>query len=246
MKAVSVSDVSKKFNIGFKKDQGALSRLISAVSDRGAKKEIQVLKNISFEVSTGEVFGLVGRNGSGKSTLLRIIAGIYCPDSGRVFANGRVDYLSGLNNGLSSKLTMKENIFLMGSLIGLNRKQISDRFDEIVEFSGLEDFVYTKVYQFSSGMLTRLGFSTTMHCLNFFQSDVLLLDEIFGSGGDIDFEEKAGKKMAEFINGGAAVILASHDLQTVKNYCHKVILLDKGEVIDSGSPEEVVKKYLNL
>lgn len=244
--SVKIVGVSKKFDIGFKKNESALAHLVSFVSGREAKREMEVLKNVSFEVLPGEITGLIGKNGSGKSTLLRIIAGIYRPDSGQVLASGRVDYLAGLSNGLKPKLTMKENIFLVGSMIGLSRKEIADRFDEIVEFSGLPDFVYTKVYQFSSGMLSRLGFSATIHCLKHCKPDVVLLDEVFGSGGDIDFEDKASKKMLEFIKSGSAVILASHSLSGIENYCDKVLQLDKGEVVAFGNPKEVVARYKGL
>lgn len=246
MKAVSVLDISKKFNIGSEKDQGALARLVSFASDCSAKKEIQVLRNVSLEIFPGEIFGLIGKNGSGKSTLLRIIASIYYPDSGQVFTTGRVDYLSGLNVGLNPRLTMKENIILMGSIIGLSRKEISGKFDEIVEFSELPEFVSTKVYKFSSGMVTRLQFSTFMHCLSCRRADVLLLDEVFDSGGDISFERKAAEKISEVVGAGAAVIMASHDLQIIKSYCTKVIRLEAGEIADQGKPKDVVEKYINL
>ncbi len=241
--SVEVVNVSKKFDIGFKKQEGALGRLVSTVSGREAKKELMVLRDISFEVKPGEIVGLIGKNGSGKSTLLRIIAGIYQPDSGQVLTQGRVDYLSGLNNGLNPRLTMEENIFLMGSIIGLNRQEISDKFDEIVEFSGLSNFISTKVYQFSSGMLTRLGFSTTMHCLSCCQPKVLLLDEVFGSGGDIDFEKKASKKMLEFMKSGAVVILASHNLNAISERCNRVLMLSCGKIAEQGKAGPVIEKY---
>lgn len=242
-KAVQVVGLSKKFNIGFKKNEGALSRLVSLISGKEIRKEIEVLKNIFFDVCSGEVVGVIGKNGSGKSTLLRIIAGIYEPNEGSVKTLGRVDYLSGFSNGLSMKLTMEENVYLMGSMMGLSQKDVRKKFKDIVEFSGLKDFVYTKVYQFSSGMVTRLAFSVAIHCLEHSSPDILLLDEVFGAGGDIDFEEKAQKKMAEFVRGGATVILASHNLKIVEENCGRVIQIDKGKIIEEGEPGRIISSY---
>ena len=242
-KNIWLDNVSKKFNIGFKKNQGALARLISFISGKESRKDLEVLKDISFYTYPGQIIGVIGRNGSGKSTLLRIIAGIYEPGEGCVRTIGRVHYLSGFNNGLSPKLTMEENIYLMGIMMGLSKNDVKKRFAEIVDFSGLKDFVYTKVYKFSSGMVTRLSFSVTIHCLKHSNPDILLLDEVFGAGGDIDFEGKAIEKMAEFIKGGATVILASHNLKIIKQYCNEVFWLDKGMIAAHGLPEYICEKY---
>lgn len=245
-KNIWLDNVSKKFNIGFKKNQGALARLISFVSGKESRKDLEVLKDISFCTYPGQIIGLIGRNGSGKSTLLRIIAGIYEPDQGYVKTVGRVNYVSGFGNGLSSKLTMEENIYLMGTMMGLSKIDIKKRFAEIVDFSGLKDFVYAKVYKFSSGMVIRLSFSVTIHCLEHSNPDILLLDEVFGAGGDIDFEDKAIQKMAEFIKGGATVLLASHGLKIVEEYCDEVMLLDNGKILQSGSPRKVIDDYKKM
>jgi len=242
-KNIWLDNVSKKFNIGFKKNQGALARLISFISGKESRKDLQVLKDISFCAYPGQIIGVIGRNGSGKSTLLRIIAGIYEPGEGCVKTVGSVHYLSGFNNGLSPKLTMEENIYLMGIMMGLSKNDVKKRFAEIVDFAGLKDFIYTKVYKFSSGMVTRLSFSVTIHCLKHSNPDILLLDEVFGAGGDIDFEDKAIEKMAEFIKGGATVILASHNLKIIKQYCNEVFWLDKGKIAAHGLPEYICEKY---
>mgnify|MGYP001334095104 CR=1 FL=1 len=245
-KSIELKNICKSFNIGFKKNNGALGQLVSFVSGRETRKELEVLNNISFAAYPGQVIGLIGKNGSGKSTLLRVIAGIYQADSGQIKTQGRVDYLSGLSNGLSQKLTMEENIYLMGSLMGLGQNDIKQKFDDIVEFSGLKDFLYTKVYQFSSGMVTRLAFSVTIHCLNYSKPDILLLDEVYGSGGDIDFEEKAIEKMKEFIKGGSTVILASHNLEIIKNYCDAVLILHNGKIFKNGKPSDVIDEYARM
>lgn len=242
-KSVQVINLKKKFNIGFKKSEGALARLVSFISGKEIRRELEVFNGISFDAHPGQIMGVIGKNGSGKSTLLRIIAGIYEPDGGRVATSGRVDYFSGFSSGLSPKMTMEENIYLMGSMLGLESKEVKKKFNEIVEFSGLKDFLYTKVYQFSSGMVTRLAFSATIYCLSHSKPDILLLDEVFGAGGDIDFEDKAIQKMAEFIKCGATVILASHNLNTIKEYCDRVIYIGNGKIIEEGEPIAVIESY---
>ncbi|KKQ21835.1 MAG: hypothetical protein US35_C0016G0009 [Parcubacteria group bacterium GW2011_GWA2_37_10] len=245
--AIKLSNVSKKFKIGCHKEQKtALAGIISFFSGKEAKKDFLALKNVSFSVRSGENLGIVGRNGSGKSTLLRILAGVYEPSSGEVTTKGNIVCLMGLGQGLSHKLTMRENIYLMGSVLGLSQRDIKIKFADIVDFSGLEKFLDTKIYQFSSGMVIRLNFSVMIHCLHYSKPDILLLDEVFGSGGDIDFEEKAIKKMEEFITGGATVVLASHDLDIIKKYCDRVIWLNEGEIFGAGNPQEIIFKYLSL
>jgi ABC-type polysaccharide/polyol phosphate transport system ATPase subunit len=194
-------------------------------------------------VYSGQVLGVIGKNGTGKSTLLRLIAGVYLPNGGEVKTDGKVVYLTGLHQGSSPKLTMAENIYLMGSVMGLSQKEIKNRFAEIVEFSGLEKFVDMKIYQFSTGMISRLNFSIIMHCVKHQSPDILLLDEVLSIGGDIDFKEKATKKMEELIKGGATVVLVSHDLETIKKYCDRVICLESGVITKEGLPIEIVSEY---
>ena len=139
---------------------------------------------------------------------------------------------------------MRNNIYLIGSIMGLSRKEVKKRFQEIVSFAELEDFVDTKVYQFSYGMLNRLCFSTTIHFLKHKNPDILLLDEVFGSGGDLSFQNKAIAKIEEFIKGGAAVILVSHNLHLIKKYCSRVILLENGKIKKEGYPNETIDEYI--
>lgn len=241
---IRVDKISKKFNIDFRKNEGLLARVLSFFPRSSPKRELLALDEASFDTKSGEVVGIIGKNGSGKSTLLKIIAGVYYPSSGEVKTNGTMVYLTGLGQGLVQKLTMRENIFLMGSVMGLAQKDIKKKFDEIVEFSGLKDFVDSKIYQFSSGMVTRLNFSVMIHSLKHHNPDIILLDEVFGAGGDIDFQKKGIEKMEELIKGGAAVIMVSHDLEIIKKYCNKAVLLNKGKTVFMGEPEEAVKKYL--
>ena len=238
-KQVTLQDVSKSFNIGFKKDQSFLARLVSFFSGREPKKKIYVLKNISFDLERGDIVGLIGGNGSGKSTLLRIIAGIYKQNSGSVETNGKVVSLINLYVGLRQRLTMRENIFLVGSLFGLDYKEIGNKMDSIAGFSGLEKFLDTKIYQFSSGMVQRLIFSIAMHA----NPDILLLDEVFEMG-DEEFKEKSAGKVRELAQKGCSVVIVSHDMDTIKNFCDKTIWLASGEIRKMGKFSEVVQEYL--
>jgi len=242
---ITVESIYKKFNIGFKKQDNALSRFIALFSGKELSKLIEVLSNISFSAQAGEIIGLIGKNGSGKSTLLRVMAGIYQSDSGSIAINGSIVYLNGFGFGLKERLTMRENIFLVSLLMGLRRKEINNKFNDIVSFSGLSEYLDTKIYQFSSGMISRLRFAITVNCLEAKGGDVFLLDEVFGSGGDFEFQKKAIEKMEELVKGGATVVLVSHDLEIIKKYCNRAILLEKGRIALQSSVEEVISKYIN-
>jgi len=244
IKMVSVVNVSKQFNLGFKKQDGALARIVSLISGKDSRRLVTVLQNISLTAYSGEIIGLIGTNGSGKSTLLRLIAGIYQVDSGEIKINGEVIYLNGFGFGLKNRLTMRENIFFIGLLMGLSHQEINNKFDDIVNFSGLREYLDTKIYQFSSGMISRLRFATTISCLEVSGKEIILLDEVFSAGGDFDFKKRAITKMEELVLSGSTVILVSHDLDIIKKYCTKAILLEKGLIILEGSPDEVVDKYL--
>jgi ABC-type polysaccharide/polyol phosphate transport system ATPase subunit len=240
MRRVNVKNISKKFNIGYVKNQGFLARLLSFVWGKENKKEITVLSNISFSANSGEVVGIIGDNGSGKSTLLRVMAGIYGADSGEVEINGKVVSLINLGIGLKERLTMRENIFFTGSILGMGQKEIKDKFDAIVEFSELAEFLDTKIYQFSSGMIQRLLFSVAAHS----SPEVLFLDEVF-EVGDEHFRRKSEKKMEELISQDVCTILVSHSLELVKKYCNRVIWLEKGKIIKEGDPTEITTLYFN-
>jgi len=240
---INIQNLVKSFPIEIKKHEGALAKILKIIRGKGRTERRIVLKDISFNVNEREVLGLIGKNGSGKSTLLRVIADIYTKDSGKVRTIGKVVYLNGFNNGLKDRLTMKENIFLMGSILGLSQKKIKARFNEIVEFSGLKENIYDKLYQFSDGMISRLAFSITVHCLKHNTPDIILLDEVFGSGADLEFQEKAINKMEELIKSGATVIISSHNLEIIEKYCNKVIWLDKGEVREIGLAKKIAKRY---
>ncbi|MDQ5893231.1 MAG: lipopolysaccharide transport system ATP-binding protein [Patescibacteria group bacterium] len=246
MKRISVKNLNKKFTLDRKGRQGALAKIVSIFSKSSDDKNLlTVADNVSIDIQQGEIIGIIGHNGSGKSTLLRLIAGIYQKDSGEIETNGRLIYLNGYGQGLQPRLTMRENISLMGALMGLSQNDIKKRFDEIVEFSGLSEFVDAKVYKFSSGMITRLNFSVTMHCVKHHNPEILLLDEIFSAGGDIEFFDKSTRLVENLVNGGATVILVSHELSLIEKYSDKVIWLEHGRIREEGPSEKVLASYKN-
>ena len=200
-------------------------------------------KNVSFNLKNGEILGIIGKNGSGKSTLLRAISGIYSIDRGKISVNGTLVYLTGFGYGLRGKLTMRENIFLSGSIMGLSRKDINEIFDDIVRFSELEDYVDTKLFKFSNGMRARLANSIGLHCVLHNSPDILLVDEVIGSGADIDFREKSISKMESLIRSGASVILVSHDLKLINKFCDRVIWIDAGKIVMDDKSSLVIDKY---
>jgi ABC-type polysaccharide/polyol phosphate transport system ATPase subunit len=241
--SIKLESVSKKFNIGYKKHENALYRALRYFSGRENRKILQVLEDIHLSVKKGERVGIIGRNGSGKSTLLRLIAGIYEVDGGSLQTSGSLMYISGFAQGIKSKLTMRENIYLIGSIMGLSKKEVQTVFDEIVNFSDLKEFLDTKVYQFSSGMVTRLTFSIFIHCINCRRPEILLLDEVIGAGGDIDFTKKASEKMKELVLSGSTVLFVSHGLGEIENYCSKTVWIEKGRVKMFGETKEIVEQY---
>ncbi|MFA5275525.1 MAG: ABC transporter ATP-binding protein [Candidatus Omnitrophota bacterium] len=241
MERITLDQVSKQFMIN-SKNNSALDSTIGFFS-RKTKTRFWVLKNISFSAGAGENTGIIGKNGSGKSTLLRVIAGIYAVDSGKIETNGKIVYLNGLAPGLKKKLTVRENIYLIGSLLGLSQKDIQNKFNAIIEFSGVQEFVDTKVFKLSSGMVARFAFSATIHFVEHRNPDIILLDEVFGAGADADFQKKAIHRMEELINSGATVLLASHNLDLIKTYCHRAIWIDKGEISKLGEAKDVCEAY---
>ena len=245
-KIIELKQISKKFRLDCKDNRSILAKILSFISIKKRKKELQALKDISFDVFKGEIVGVIGANGSGKSTLLKVITGIYQPEKGVVKSKGKLIYVGGFNQGLQPRLTMAENIYLRGALLELSRKDIKEKFWEIVEFSGLSDFLDTKVYQFSTGMTIRLNFSVTIHCIQHQNPEILLIDEVFGTGGDANFNAEALEKMGQLIKSGATVLLASHRVDIITKYCRRVVLLEKGKIVKIGRPAEVVKKYLSM
>ncbi len=239
MKKIILDQVSKKFRIGFTKNQTALARVASTLSGREPQKELWALKDVTLTVDSGTILGILGENGSGKSTLLRVIAGIYQADGGAIKTNGKIISLIGLNIGLQDRLTMKDNIHLCCSMFGLSRKTIRERFDEIVDYAELNEFTNTKLYQFSSGMLQRLAFSMAIHC----NPEILLLDEIF-EVGDEHFKKKSTETLKKLVGKGATILLVTHELWMIQKYCDKAIWMEEGKIKRHGNTEDVIPNYL--
>lgn len=201
---------------------------------------LHALNDVSFEVKKGEVFGVIGHNGSGKSTLIQILASVIAPTSGEALIDGTVASILDVNSGFHPELTGRENVFLRGALVGMSRKRISERFDEIVAFSQIEEFIDQPVKTYSSGMLVRLAFSVAAHL----EADIVLLDEVI-SVGDAEFRAKSYRKMRELTRSGRTVIIISHELNAIVELCQRALLLSEGKVAKIGPAKEVVSFYLD-
>jgi lipopolysaccharide transport system ATP-binding protein len=212
--------------------QGELSKI--------DKREFWALQDLTFEVKRGEAFGIIGHNGAGKSTALKILSRIMKPTKGQMTVNGRLSALIEVGAGFHHDLTGRENIFLYGTILGMNKREIASKLDRIVEFSGLEEFIDTPVKRYSSGMYARLGFSVAAHV----DPEVMIVDEVL-SVGDYAFQNKCMERMKEIVRGGATVLFVSHNLRSVAEFCHRSLLLDKGRTIKIGPTEEVISSYLN-
>lgn len=246
IKRISLKNVSKTFLIKSKRRKPVLKSVVNFFSNNSFRpKKLKALDNVSFDIYSNESVGIIGDNGSGKSTLLRVIAGIYESDEGSVKTEGSLIYIDGFGKGIEPRMTMRENIFLVGSLLGLTIKEIEYRFNDIVSFSELEDHLDQKVYQFSNGMLTRLVFSITFFCAKHKKPDILIIDEVLSSGGDISFRKKAGKKIDELINAGTTTLVVSHNINHLQKYCNKLILIEDGKITKIGSVKDVLDKYLD-
>ena len=202
-------------------------------------REFWALRDVSFDVAPGEAFGIIGSNGAGKSTILKVLAGIMRPTLGTLRVGGRLSALIEVGAGFHPDLTGRENVYLNGTILGMSRPEIRRKFDEIVDFSGLEEFIDTPVKRYSSGMFARLGFSVAAHV----DPEVLIVDEVL-SVGDYMFQTKCQEKMHAILGGGATVIFVSHNLRAVTELCHRVLLLEHGRVVETGPAEQVVQTYL--
>jgi ABC-type polysaccharide/polyol phosphate transport system ATPase subunit len=242
MKRIIINGLWKKFSIGVKKQQNALEKFVSLFSGREPRREIWALKDISFNANAGEIVGIIGKNGSGKSTLLRVIAGIYNQDKGQIKTEGKIIPLINLEAGLDSRLNARDNIYLCCSIMGLKNREIKEKFDEIISFAELEEFVDTKIYQFSLGMKSRLAFSIMIHSAIYQKPEILLLDEIFAVG-DEHYRNKCMEKIKGLIKSGATVLIVGHDLESMKRHCKRIIWMDNGKIIKYGE-KEVIKEYL--
>jgi ABC-type polysaccharide/polyol phosphate transport system ATPase subunit len=237
--AISVQDASRRFRV-HARDTRTLKELFVARGRTGGH-DVVALSGVSLDVAAGEAVGLIGRNGSGKSTLLRLIAGIIKPTSGSVEAGGRVGSLLELGAGFHPDFTGRENVFLNGSIQGLRRTQIRERFDEIVAFAEIEDAIDRPVRTYSSGMTMRLGFAIAA----FLDADVLLLDEVFAVG-DESFQRKCFGVVSRFKEAGGTIVFVSHDAAAVERVCLRSVLLQGGAVAFDGPTHEAIVRYRRL
>lgn len=198
------------------------------------------LKDVSFDVERGDVVGIIGRNGAGKSTVLKIISGLFKPTEGTVITNGRVVPMLELGSGFDPELTGRENIFLNGAILGYTEQFLNNQYDQILEFSELEEFIDRPIKTYSSGMMMRLAFSVA----TIVKPEILIVDEILAVGDDA-FQKKSHAKMMELMHGGATVLYVSHNLAQVRQLCNKVVWLDRGKVVMQGETEKVCDAYQN-
>ena len=232
--AISVNDLHVYY-----RDMNRFSLKKGGLKARGTGKIFKAVKGVSFEVPKGQILGICGKNGSGKSTLLRAISGIFSPDSGSINLHGNSISLLSIGVGFQKQLTGYENIFLSGMLLGYSKEQIEAKIDDIIEFSELGDFIYRPVRSYSSGMHSKLAFSITA----ILETDIMLIDEVL-SVGDIHFKEKSYNKMKELIsNDDRTVVIVSHNSNTIKELCNKVIWLHEGLIKDQGDPNIIMDKY---
>jgi ABC-2 type transport system ATP-binding protein len=237
---LKVDGVSKAFSIPSVRRDTVRERVFGFL--RPARVErLQVLDNVSFEVHQGETLAIMGRNGSGKSTLLRILSGIYAPDQGRILTKAAITPILELGVGWNPELDAVDNVFLIGSVMGLSLAEIRRSLDEILAFAGLERFANLKLKHYSSGMSARLAYSVAFRAVR----EVLVLDEIF-SVGDAGFKARCEERFRHLHSFGHTIIIVSHDARIIRGYCERALLLEGGRIVRAGSPNDVSDAYLEL
>src|ERR1044071_5355521 len=240
---LSFSHVSKEYRIrqGVAPDDpgSALARRLNWSRQRA--EQFWALKDVSFEVQSGEALGIIGPNGAGKSTVLKLLSKITAPTSGEISIRGKLSALIEVGSGFHPELTGRENVYLSGSILGMRRREIAGKLDSIIDFAGVRQFIDTPVKRYSSGMYVRLGFSIAAHL----QPDILLLDEVLAVG-DAAFQAKCFNRITELKQGGTTIIFISHDLNAVGFLCDRALLLEHGEIAAEGRPREVIAEYQRL
>lgn len=252
MPIIEVKNISKSYRMGERQSYVALRDLLSSFikspfgwfknffSKPVNKDFFWALKDISFTVEKGEVLGIIGRNGAGKSTLLKILSRITPPTEGEILLKGRVGSLLEVGTGFHPELTGRENIFLNGSMLGMGKQEIKEKFNDIVSFSGIGEFLDTPVKRYSSGMYVRLAFAVAAHL----EPDILVIDEVLAVG-DMEFQKKCLGKMQEVTNkDGRTVLFVSHNMGAIKQLCTRTILLDDGKIVFTGDTDEAIKLYV--
>ncbi|HEY1236958.1 MAG TPA: ABC transporter ATP-binding protein [Solirubrobacterales bacterium] len=238
--AIEVREVEKTFRIPVHRIDSFKERVVHPLA-QPEYRILEALREVSFDVHSGEFFGIVGRNGSGKSTLLKILASIYRADGGSIRMAGRVAPFIELGVGFNPDLTARENVTLNGVMMGLSRREARARLDAVLDFAELREFVDLKLKNYSSGMLVRLAFSVMIQA----EADILLIDEVLAVG-DAAFQQKCRDVFAEMKDDGRTIVLVTHDMTAVQRYCHRAMLLDEGELRFLGDPEETGRQYLRM
>ena len=237
---IKVDNVSMMFNLSSEKIDSIKEYLIKLFKKEIHFQEFWALKDVSFELEKGDSLGIIGFNGSGKSTLLKIVSGILKPTKGSVETVGSIAPLIELGAGFDPNLSARENIYLNGAILGYSREYMNSKFDEIIKFAELENFVDSAIKNFSSGMVARLGFAiATMNT-----PDILIIDEILDVG-DYKFQQKSFQRMQDMINSGATVVFVSHSVEQVKMICKKALWLEHGNVVKFGNADEICEEYMN-
>jgi len=231
--AISVKNVSVSYKFLEKRSVRSWNKILKK------SNTFEALKNISFDIEEGKIFGIIGKNGSGKSTLLKTIAGVFSPDKGQISLYNNTVSLLSIGIGFNKKLTGIENIYLSGMLLGFSEEEIKSKEKEIIEFAALGDFIYRPVKTYSSGMYSKLAFSIT----SILETDIILIDEVL-SVGDAKFKEKSYNKMKKIISSKTkTVIIVSHALDTIEELCDEVIWLNDGKIKEKGKPKDIISKY---
>ena len=221
-------------NISLRKDTNG--KIIKNIFSK--KIQFHALNNISLTIQKGDVIGIIGENGAGKTTLLKVISQVLYPDKGSIKINGKVSSLMSLGAGFLPTLSGRENIYINGVFLGLSRKELDERIDNIIQFSGIEDFIDTPIRYYSSGMKARLGFSIAVHT----DPEILVVDEIIAAG-DKEFRQKAQDKMKEFMMKAKAIVIASHSMKLLKQLCNRCLWLEKGKIKMDGETNDIIKLY---
>lgn len=237
--AIQFDRVSKRFQL---QEGTTLREFVPAIlRGQGWSEPFYALRDVTFSVDRGETVGIIGRNGSGKSTTLKLMAGVMAPTEGDVRVSGRVSPLIELGAGFHPDLTGRENVFLNACILGMSGTEVRERFDDIVSFAELREFIDTPVKRYSSGMYMRLGFSVAIYS----DPDILLVDEVL-SVGDAHFQDKCLAKMHEFQSNHATIVVVSHSMDLVEGFCQRAMLMDGGYLVEEGRPQEVVSRYMEL
>lgn len=235
---IDVKNVSVRYMMGDFKDIGLKEYLIKKVKGEFTVKEFWALRDVSFHVEPGTMLGIVGSNGSGKSTILKVLSGIMPPTKGRIKTNGSVAALLELGAGFDGDLTVQENVYLRGALLGYTKEFVEAEYDNIIQFSELQEFQYVPYKRLSSGMKSKLAFSIASRV----NPDILVLDEVL-SVGDMAFRKKSEARMRELMGGGTTTILVSHSLGQIRNMCNQVVWLEKGEMRGIGDTKTICDMY---